>query len=278
MIHRILTKVFETPWVIRPETHSAIQKVISSKIQRGQIQDTEDDGDPLNQDEPLEYVPNAASISIIPVFGILGKHLSGLETACGGYDVDALAAQLKTARDNPKVASIVIWFNSPGGTVTGIPETSALIAEIDAIKPVYAFTDGQMCSGAYWLASQCRSIIATESADIGSVGVYLALLDETRAMEIEGVKVNAIYKGDFKLAGASFKPLTDSERAMFQEGVDRIYQKFTSAVTSKRTIDSQFLQGQVFDGEQAVTNNFADGLVNNVDEFLALIQGKLTTN
>ena len=270
MIHRILTKVFDTPWVIRPESHFAIQKVVASKIQDGEPE-------PLEPNEPEPVIPKAPAVAVIPVFGILGKHLSLFESVCGGYDVDTLASELKAARDNPEVSSIVIWFNSPGGTVTGIPETAALVAQVDAVKPVFAFTDSQCCSGAYWLASQCRSIIATESADLGSIGVYLALLDETKALEIEGLKVNAIYKGDFKLAGASFKPLTDDEKAMFQEGVDRIYSKFTGAVTSKRTIDAKLLQGQVFDGEQAVTNGFADGLVNDADEMLALISAKLTT-
>ena len=152
----------------------------------------------------------------------------------------------------------------------------SLSRKLTEAKPVFAFTDSQMCSGAYWLASQCRSIIATPSADIGSIGVYCALVDESRALEMEGIKVNAVSAGGFKLAGAPFKPLTDDERAMFQAGVDKIYSRFTSAVTTKRAVDIQAVQAKVLDGEEAVAAHLADGLVNDLDQFLSLVQAKLT--
>lgn len=278
---RILTKVFEQPWMIRPETHRTIQRTVLEKLTNGKVEipegpETPDEPVPIPQEE--ESKVEAPSVAIIQVDGILGKHLSMLEMLCGGYDVDMLAQALKEARDNPSVKAIILWINSPGGTVTGIPEVAELIAEVDKIKPVIAYTDSQCCSGGYYLASQCSTILAAPSADVGSIGVYMALLDESARLDMEGLKVNAISAGKFKLAGASFKPLTDEERAMFQEGIDRIYKQFTAAVNSKRTISSDNMQGQVWDGALSVEKGLVDGLANDLDECIKLVLSELTTN
>ncbi|WP_172682970.1 S49 family peptidase [Verrucomicrobium spinosum] len=78
----------------------------------------------------------------------------------------------------------------------------------------------------YWLASQADVIAAAPSSCIGSIGVYMALLDETRALEMEGYTVNLIKAGKHKAMGASFQKLTDEERAIFQGQVDSIYADF----------------------------------------------------
>jgi signal peptide peptidase SppA len=275
MIHRILSKVFNTPWAIHPETFLAIQKALAQKIQHGKAQPPlDDDADPLDTDEPLEDIPKVPSIAIIPVFGILGKHLSGMETMCGGYDVGTLASQLKAARDDASVSAILLYFDSPGGSVIGLQETGELIASIAQTKPVYAFTDSLMCSAAYWFASQCTSVICTPSSVVGSVGIIATFLDETQANKQDGIDYNVFKSGPYKDTGAPYRTMTEDEKALIQARIDRLYGQFTAAITSKRKIDSADLKGQVFDGEQAVTKNLADGLVIDLDECLSLITKK----
>jgi protease-4 len=265
MIYRILNKVFNVPWLVQPEVHYAIQKAVTNKMAGVHADSLVDE----TGETPLAYT-DPSSFLVVPVFGIIGSHLSLVESLCGGFDLQALSAQLKQAASDDNVKGVVLWFNSPGGTVSNVRETAELIAEVDGTKPVYAFTDGQMCSAAYWLASQCRAILASPSSDVGSIGVYMALLDETAALEKEGFKVNAISAGKFKLSGASFKTLTDEERAMFQDDVNRIYNAFTSAIKAKRQVDSAHFEGQVYDGEEAVTYGLVDGLANDIDEALTL--------
>jgi protease-4 len=124
------------------------------------------------------------------------------------------------------------------------------------------------CSGALWLAMSCGSFYCTESSDVGSVGVYSVYLDESAALEKEGVKVNAISAGKYKLTGASFQPMTADDRKMLQDGVDKIYAQFKAAVTRNRAIADEYLQGQVYDGEDAVKYGFCDGLVESITDLL----------
>ena len=251
---RILRKVYDEPWLITPPVHRSIQRALEAHLEG-----INPSLDGLLEDETMgEY--QLDGVSVIPIHGIIGKHLSGLEMACGGCSLDSVDAMIDEAAQDPSVRAVLLDVNSPGGTVTGVPETAAKIAKLAEQKPVIAFTDSEMCSAAYWLASQANAIYATQSATVGSVGVYLALLDESRALENAGIKVNAISSGKFKLAGAPFKPLTDDERAMFQAGVTKLHDQFKAAILSKRNIQAGNLEGQCFDGEEAIDANLVDGI------------------
>jgi protease-4 len=141
------------------------------------------------------------------------------------------------------------------------------------------------CSAAYYIASQADHIAAAPSAVLGSIGVYMALVDATRAAEMEGYKVELITAGKYKAMGSPFKPLSDEERAMFQAEVDAIYAEFKAAVRDGRraptergghqTVADSAMQGQAFNGRAALENRLVDSLTNqNLDEYVtALLRG-----
>ncbi len=271
----IIAKVTRQPWVITAEKHRAIMDVLDARIagdfkalNYASDDSPEDDGD---RDQYREFQTAGGTIAVIPVHGILGKHLSSMEMACGGCSLDTLQSQLKTALSSPRISKVLLDINSPGGTVTGTPETARLIAAVAAVKPVWAFTDADCCSGAMWLASQCTRVYSTESAELGSVGVRMVLLDYTKQLEEEGVKVNAISSGKYKLLGASFKPLTDEERDMLQTESDRIHAQFQQAVTAVREVSIANLQGQIYRGEEAAGIGLTDGTVEDMDEVLLML-------
>lgn len=266
---RIISKLCREPWLVREETHDAMLAAIESHMEGGRAVILEDDDHKERPDEQYSEIQTPhGGLAVIHVHGILGKHLSGFEMMCGGCSLDKLQSMLKVARDSHRIRKVVIAFNTPGGTVTGTPETADLIAEVDAIKPVIGFTDADCCSGGIYLASQCRRFYGTQSSEIGSVGVRMVLLDYSKAIEDGGVKVNAISSGKYKLAGANFKPLTDDEREMFQAESDRIYEQFKTAVTSVRAVDDKYLQGQIFRGEIAAELGFTDGVVDDLDALI----------
>lgn len=266
MRHPLITgKIYREPWCITADKHADIRRAFENHVKSGHSLDTA--AELVGDDMP----DSVGSVAVVPVFGIIGKHLSMIETACGGVDLNSIAAALSVAVADETAEVVVLHFNSPGGTVTGVPELAERIKRAAEEKPVIAYTDGQMCSAAYWLASQCSAIYASQSADVGSIGVYLALLDESAALAQQGVKVNLIKAGRLKAAGAPFQPLTDDERAMFQRDVDKIYAKFTAAVRAGRgDLADDLLQGQSFDGEDAARLGLTDGVVDSFEELLDL--------
>ncbi len=271
----IISKVTRQPWVITEDKLSAIMAALDARLS-GEFQTVngmpEPGEDECNgRDEYREFQMATGTVAVIPIHGIVGKHLSSLEIACGGCSLDTLQAQLKAAGNSPRITQILLDINSPGGTVTGTPETARLIAEIAQEKPVIGYTDGECCSAALWLASQCVSFYASESAVVGSVGIRMVLLDYTRKLEQEGVKVNAIASGKYKLLGAPFKALTEDERELLQAESDRIHAQFQAAVTARRDVATQYLQGQIFRGEEAVGIGMVDGVMDDIEDVYEML-------
>ena len=271
----IIAKVLREPWLITEQKHHAILAALDGKMggQFTTLRDSEDDErDDTGRDQYREFrLANGATVAVIPVHGILGKHLSSLEMACGGCSLDTIQSQLKTVMRSPRISKVLLDINSPGGTYVGTPETANLIAEVGKEKPVWAFTDSDCCSGALWLASQAGLFYSTESADIGSVGVRMILLDVTRQLEEEGIKVNAVFSGKYKLLGASFKPLEDDEREMLQAESDRIHGQFQAAILSNRAVAQADMQGQIYSGDEAAGIGMTDGVVGDLDDVLTMM-------
>lgn len=267
----IAAKVSREIWALTPDVFSAIHAAVF----HGQTFAMTMPEPPSEEDTGQEddYPVSGGLTRVIPVFGILGKHLDSMEMMCGGCSIDGLSARLTAADKDPDCESIVMVFHSPGGTVTGIPELAAKMRDVGARKPIVAYTDGQCCSAALWLASQANTFLVSPSASVGSVGVYNLTLDESRRMELAGVKITAISDGKYKLAGAPFRALTAEETAQIQARVDSIGKAFRAALTASRSIAAEDMEGQVFSGEEAVAKGFADGLANDLQEVLEIAKG-----
>lgn len=219
-----------------------------------------------------EPAPEGA-VAVIPVHGIVAKYLSGMEASCGGFDLQAFERQLEQAAADASVTDIVLHINSPGGTITGVSEASQLISQVNATKPVFAFTDSEMCSAAYWLGVSGSGVFCSDLASIGSIGVYLAWIDESQAMEDAGLKLMLFKDGTLK---ASTLPgqLTDEAGQLLQAEVESIGATFRQAVrdgrkaSSDATVSDETMQGQVFLGRDAVKVGLADGLYRSLNDLI----------
>ncbi len=273
---RILAALRSARWCVTPATLHAIYDTLGAHLR----------GHPLavraslTPDQvPLPAAPGPAShaptptashVAIIEVHGIIGKNLSAMDVDCGGCDLNGIAAALDAAVADPACSAIVLDFDSPGGVVTGVPEMTERIRQLDALKPIYAYVGAQCCSAAYWLASACRVIVCTKSADLGSIGVYVALCDDSEWWKKEGYKLELIKAGEFKAMGISGQPLAEKERALIQADVDSIYAMFTTDVRAGRgEIADATCQGQTFMGAAALAANLADEMVNDLADLVA---------
>ena len=272
---RIFAALRNARWAALPSTVQAVHDSLAAHL-RGQRNISlipEPPGPPVSPDHDDEddSADDPMSVAVIEVHGIIGKNLSQLETMCGGVDVNSIEDAIDAGLADPAVSSILLHFDSPGGVVTGVPELAACIREADQVKPVYGFTDGQCCSAAYWLASQCRALACTVSADVGSIGVYMALCDDSAWWQKEGYKLELIKAGAHKAAGISGQPLHPADRALMQADVDAIYGMFTGDVRAGRGADmaDQTMQGQTFMGANALAVGLVDEIVPGIDDMIA---------
>lgn len=263
LIH-VLRAVYCEPWLIRAEIHAQVASIVKAHV----------DGtahllDKMNgMEDGSELCPEMQDgVCIIPVDGIIGKRVSALEKSSGVVDSEDLCAALDMALEDENVQAVVLDINSPGGTVTGTPECADRVEALGKVKPVIAYCDMMCCSAAYWIASQARAIYSSGSASIGSIGVYMSMLDQSRAAEMQGLKQEVFKAGKYKGMGIPGTTLTPEQREHLQERVDMIHGQFKAAVRKGRGMDiaDAHMEGQDFYGLECIENGLVDSIASRAD-------------
>lgn len=213
-------------------------------------------------------------VAVITLDGVIDKRISSFDLSCyGGVDLADVDAALAHALDDPRVETVVLDIHSPGGSVVGVHETYTRIMALAETKEVHAFVNCMACSAGYYLASAADHIAAAPSAIVGSIGVYLAMLDASRWYENEGLKINVMQGGQWKTMGAEWKPLADDERARLQTGVDAIYAQFKAAVNANRPqVADDTMQGQWMTAAEGQPLGLVDELTGaTLDEYVSAL-------
>jgi signal peptide peptidase SppA len=187
--------------------------------------------------------------------------------------VDAADQQrARDANDDDSVAQILLDIDSPGGSVYGVQELAAEIAA--SRKPVVAIANSLAASAAYWLGSAASEFHVTPGGEVGSIGVWMAHEDWSKAVADAGVNVTLIAAGQYKVEGNPYEPLSADARKFLQSRVDDYYQTFTRAVAKGRKVGVDAVrggmgQGRVLGADQAK----AEGMVDSIATFDQVVAG-----
>ncbi len=142
-----------------------------------------------------------------------------------------------------------------------------LAAEIRAsAKPVTAVANSLAASAAYWLGTAASEFFVTPGGEVGSIGVWMAHEDWSKAVEESGVAVTLISAGKFKVEGNPYEALTPEARDFMQSRTDDYYGAFTRDVAKGRNVSvdqvrSGMGQGRVLGATQAKAENMVDGIM-----------------
>lgn len=124
---------------------------------------------------------------VVDIYGAIVKHTS--------YDyigTQSYGRYLRQLDAHPSVSAIILDINSGGGMVSGTAELAHIIRGIE--KPIVAYTNGYMCSAAYWIAAACDKVVSSPFADaIGSIGTMLHTQDYSQMFEKWGAKIYEVY-------------------------------------------------------------------------------------
>lgn len=262
---RVLRALYCEPWLISPQMHNTLCDIAWAHVDgsahgsEGRATEYEAKYDDEVKRDGIGDVARDGSTAVISIGGVIGRKFSRFLNSSGVTSVDVLERVVNEAVADNTIDSIVLDVDSPGGTVTGTPEAAETIERAAQEKPVVAFTGGMMASAAYWLSAPADAIFAAPSADIGSIGVYAALLDVSRKLENEGVSVELFKQGKFKAMGFPGVPLTDEQREHIQKGVDDVAGWFKGFVSQNRlSVPADAMEGQTFMGREAVAIGLAD--------------------
>jgi signal peptide peptidase SppA len=266
----VIASMRSEPWLLLPDVHAEILKMLEARGPAANYDDGEDEDE---IEAPRPYYPDyevVGNVAVVHIHGVIMANLGPLAAMLGAADTARVSRALDEVDARPDVRGIVLHMDSPGGRVTGTPELADKVAEISARKRVIAYTDNMLASAAYWIAAGASAIYASASSTVGSVGVYVPFIDQSKAYEEAGVKVDIIKSGKtpYKAAGFQGTSLTEEQRDDMQSQVDFLYDLFAGFVTSRRRVRGDALQGQTFFGAQAVKT----GLIDSIASFDQAIQ------
>lgn len=263
-----LMQILNSPWAIAPEKLKEIRDVYAThmkgeKIDLKSLQALRRTGiDDLDEERGYRV---ESGVAIIDVRDVLSKGLTFFSYLFGGTSMRQIGESFDMAMEDPQVHAIILAIDSPGGTVDGTEELSGKIMAARGDKPIYAWADGMMASGAYWIGAAADQIfISGETATIGSIGVVATHVDYSESDRKMGEHWTEITAGRYKRIASSHRPLSEEGRAYIQDQVDSLYSVFVQSVAAMRDRPVEEIlaaaDGQIFIGRKAIEAGLADGM------------------
>ena len=240
---------------------------LAERTASGQFDDDEDD-----EDSP-RLLSVEDGIATVSIKGPLVNSDSPWLQYFGVTGYPEIRAAMLAAAEDPEVNQILLDIDSGGGAVSGVDDTAKLIRLVnDRVKPVTTYTDGAMCSAAYWLGSAAGEVFASKGAIVGSIGVIATHKEYSEAYKKEGVGVTVVRAGKFKALANSNEKLTEAGKAQLQKIVDASYEIFVDHVAAMRGKSYEYADKTMADGQEFIGQASVDvGLVDAVKTFDALI-------
>jgi signal peptide peptidase SppA len=188
-------------------------------------------------------------------------------------DTLGVRSAVRAATADARARGILLVVDSPGGGVPGTQELADDVMAARQAKPVHAFIDDMGASAAYWVASQAERVTVNALGEVGSIGVYAVLVDESEAAEMAGVKVHVVSTGGHKGAGVAGTPITEATLTDTQRIVDQVNEAFHAAILRGRpSLDvSKVATGQVWIGAEAVGLGLVDAVEPMEQAYAALV-------
>jgi protease-4 len=164
------------------------------------------------------------------------------------------------------VRAVVLRVNSPGGGVAAAQEMYAAVRKFRAEthKKVVASMASVAASGGYYVACAADKIYANPGSITGSIGVIAEWYNYSDLLKWAKLQDIVFKSGEFKDSGSPTRPLTEAERAYFQNLIAGMYGQFVKDVAASRKMDEaavrKLADGRVFTGLEAKNNGLTDEL------------------
>ncbi len=210
-----------------------------------------------------ETVPKEEHITILHVEGTIQPDTSDA-FAASEYSQSWTLEQIETARLDDNNKGLILFINTPGGTVYETDEVYLELLEYQETgKPYFVAMGSQATSGGYYMAAPADKIYANRNCWTGSIGVTMGtFIDISELLDDYGIKTETITAGGNKAMGSSVEPMTKEQKEIFQSLVDDAYEQFVGIVADGRNMPvkevKKLADGRIYTAQQALDNGLID--------------------
>lgn len=224
--------------------------------------------------------PHKDYVAVVKIEGTIQQQTetSLFETAAG-YQHDTTMEYVDHLMNDPYNVGILLYVDSPGGTVYEADEMYRKLIEYKEItgRPIWDYMAHYAASGGYYISAAADKIYANTNTITGSIGVIMSGYDLTGLYEKLGIKYFSITSGENK----DSSQLTEEQIAIYQTQVDEIYQEFVNVVAQGRGMDTETVKaladGRTYTAKQAVENGLVDEIA-SYEDVKSVVAGEAGTD
>lgn len=164
------------------------------------------------------------------------------------------------------ISELVLNVDSGGGEAFSLFEMANEIkslADKHDIK-IYAYVDGMSASAAYALTSIADEVVARPDSEIGSIGVVVQLVNNSKMLQDIGITRKFITYGENKVPFDEDGQFTEKFISSLQKRVDKMGLEFTTFVAKNRNMNVEDViatQAEVFDTDEALRLGLIDKIM-----------------
>ena len=275
---RLRSKLFDTPLLVETKSFESILNYLDKRCE-GTVEVNKEAAEEYSMHGTLYYKDNG--LGVISINGPLTNKSTGWEAFCGGTSYESIKEDFEALLEEG-AKTIAFIVESGGGEAYGMMDTGNYLrrlADENDVK-IVSYIDGLSASAAYGLTAISDEIISNKSSEIGSVGVLIRLMNDSKALEKEGYERTFITAGDEKIPFAADGSFRKEFIDDLQYKVDTLYQEFVEYVAEHRNISIEAVrntQAKTFLAGDAVRLGLADKLMTQ-EEFYSYLSGEAQNN
>lgn len=275
---RLRSKLFDTPLLVDSKSFESILNYVDKRCE-GTFDVTPKADNEFSMYSTLHYAES--NLGVIHISGPLTNKSTGWEAFCGGTSYESIKEDFEALLE-AGTKTVAFMVESGGGEAYGMMDTGNYLrklADDNGVK-IISYVDGLSASAAYGLTAISDEIISNKNSEIGSIGVLIRLMNDSKALEMKGYERSFISAGTEKIPFAEDGSFRKEFLDDLQYKVDALYKDFTEYVAEHRKMTVEAVrntQANTFLAEDAIALGLADKVMTQED-FYSYLSGQAQNN
>jgi ClpP class serine protease len=277
-LYRLRGKLFNTPQLMEATEFETIVEYINKRCEDPSF---EIGGGPEGINGRYSYNQDL-QVAVMSIEGPLSyKPVTFMGMKCGGTDYQTIKEDF-TYLAEQGVRTVAFEVDSPGGEAFQLFPTAKYVREVanEYGINILAYVDGLSASAAYGFTAIADEVIVAPSSEVGSIGVVVRLMNDSKALEKAGMQRTFVTAGKSKVPFDEDGGFKEDFIQDIQSKVDVLYEEFTEFVAMNRNISVETVrstEAKTFLPVEAIELGLIDRVM-TVEEFYTYLADEAQTN